>query len=129
MAELAAQNIEDYFRQLRAMNVQPAHVYPRVTEVVPQIIEFIQGLISKDFAYESGGDVYYRVRKFGAAAYGALSRRSEGPPWKARGSKRDRNGLPGVLPGTSIFNSTGSSAARRSSAPGIASGMPAPIST
>ena len=75
MAELAAQNIEDYFRQLRAMNVQPAHVYPRVTEVVPQIIEFIQGLISKDFAYESGGDVYYRVRKFGAAAYGALSRR------------------------------------------------------
>ena len=74
MSDLAEQNIEDYFRQLRAMNVQPAHVYPRVTEVVPQIIEFIQGLIAKDFAYESGGDVYYRVRKFGAA-YGALSKR------------------------------------------------------
>lgn len=75
MLELAEENIEDYFRQLRQMNVQPAHVYPRVTEVVPQIIEFIQGLIAKDFAYESGGDVYYRVRKFGAAAYGALSKR------------------------------------------------------
>ncbi|MGE0599641.1 MAG: cysteine--tRNA ligase [Dehalococcoidia bacterium] len=73
MLELAEQNIEDYHRQLRAMNVLPAHFYPRVTEVVPQIIEFINGLIEKGFAYESGGDVYYRVRKF--AAYGALSKR------------------------------------------------------
>jgi len=75
MLELAEQNIEDYHRQLAQMNVLPAHVYPRVTEVVPQIIDFIQGLIAKDFAYASGGDVYYRVRKFGAAAYGALSKR------------------------------------------------------
>jgi cysteinyl-tRNA synthetase len=75
MLELAEQNIEDYHRQLQQMNVQPAHVYPRVTEVVPQIIDFIQGLIEKDFAYESGGDVYYRVRTFGAARYGALSKR------------------------------------------------------
>ena len=75
MLELAERNIEDYHRQLTEMNVQPAHVYPRVTEVVPQIVQFIEGLIAKDFAYESGGDVYYRVRKFGAAQYGALSKR------------------------------------------------------
>src|SRR6186997_2944304 len=75
MQSLAEQNIEDYHRQLVQMNVQPAHVYPRVTEVVPQIIEFIQGLVEKGFAYESGGDVYYRVRQFGAATYGALSKR------------------------------------------------------
>jgi cysteinyl-tRNA synthetase len=75
MLELAEQTIADYHRQLQQMNVQPAHEYPRVTEVVPQIIDFINGLIEKDFAYESGGDVYYRVRKFGAAAYGALSKR------------------------------------------------------
>jgi cysteinyl-tRNA synthetase len=75
MLELAEQNIEDYHRQLNQMNVLPAHVYPRVTEVVPQIISFIQGLIEKGFAYESGGDVYYKVRQFGAKAYGALSKR------------------------------------------------------
>jgi cysteinyl-tRNA synthetase len=75
MLELAEQNIEDYHRQLAAMNVLPAHVYPRVTEVVPEIIGFIQGLIDKGFAYESGGDVYYKVRAFGAKAYGALSKR------------------------------------------------------
>lgn len=75
MLELAEQNIEDYHRQLNQMNVLPAHVYPRVTEVVPQIISFIQGLIDKGFAYESGGDVYYKVRQFGPKAYGALSKR------------------------------------------------------
>ncbi|MGB4861468.1 MAG: cysteine--tRNA ligase [Tepidiformaceae bacterium] len=74
MLELAEQNIADYHRQLQQMNVQPAHIYPRVTEVVPQIIDFINGLIEKGFAYESGGDVYYRVRQFGPA-YGALSKR------------------------------------------------------
>ena len=76
MQSLAEENIEDYHRQLVQMNVQPAHVYPRVTEVVPEIIAFIQGLIEKGFAYESGGDVYYGVRKFGAGKYGALSRRN-----------------------------------------------------
>ncbi|HQW50801.1 MAG TPA: cysteine--tRNA ligase [Tepidiformaceae bacterium] len=73
MSELAEQNINDYLGQLKAMNVQPAHIYPRVTETVPQIIRFIQGLIANGFAYASGGDVYYRVRKF--ERYGELSKR------------------------------------------------------
>ncbi|GIW14478.1 MAG: cysteine--tRNA ligase [Tepidiforma sp.] len=75
MAELAERNIAQYLEQLRAMNVLPAHVYPRVTQVIPQIIRFIEGLIEKGYAYASGGDVYYRVRAFGAARYGALARR------------------------------------------------------
>jgi cysteinyl-tRNA synthetase len=75
MFDLAEKNIEDYHRQLKAMNVLPAHEYPRVTETVPKIISFIEGLIEKGFAYPSGGDVYYRVRKFGAERYGALSKR------------------------------------------------------
>jgi cysteinyl-tRNA synthetase len=75
MADLAEQNIADYHRQLKAMNVLPAHEYPRVTELVPEIVAFIEGLIEKGFAYASGGDVYYRVREFGAARYGALSKR------------------------------------------------------
>jgi cysteinyl-tRNA synthetase len=74
MDELAAQNIDSYLRQLKAMNVLPATVYPRVTEMVPQIIAFIGGLIEKGFAYPSGGDVYYRVRKKGD--YGKLSHRN-----------------------------------------------------
>lgn len=74
MEELAQENIEAYLRQLKAMNVMPATVYPRVTEMVPQIIAFISGLIEKGFAYPSGGDVYFRVRK--KADYGKLSHRN-----------------------------------------------------
>jgi cysteinyl-tRNA synthetase len=75
MAELAERNIEQYLAQLHAMNVLPAHAYPRVTGTMPQIIRFIEGLIAKGFAYTAGGDVYYRVRAFGAERYGALARR------------------------------------------------------
>ncbi len=73
MLELADQNIEDYFRQLKVMNVEPAHEYPRVTQLVPEIVAFIEKLVEKDAAYASGGDVYYRVRA--KADYGKLSKR------------------------------------------------------
>ncbi len=75
MQELADRNIEQYLAQLRAMNVLPAHQYPRVTETMPEIIRFVEGLIARGYAYVAGGDVYYRVRAFGAERYGALSRR------------------------------------------------------
>ena len=73
MAELAEENIAAYLRQIEMMNVLPAHAYPRVTETVPLIIDFIAGLVAKGFAYASGGDVYYRVRNY--ADYGKLSKR------------------------------------------------------
>ncbi len=73
MADLAQENIEDYHRQLKRMNVLPATEYPRVTETIPEIIAMVQGLIDKGHAYASGGDVYYRVRSF--ADYGKLSKR------------------------------------------------------
>ncbi|MGI8927196.1 MAG: cysteine--tRNA ligase [Tepidiformaceae bacterium] len=75
MAELAEQNIAAYLAQLAAMNVLPATHYPRVTAVVPDIIAMIEGLIAKGHAYAAGGDVYYRVRSFGPARYGGLSKR------------------------------------------------------
>jgi cysteinyl-tRNA synthetase len=73
MADLAEQNIEAYLEQLKRMNVLPATVYPRVTEMVPEIVHMIEGLIAKGHAYVSGGDVYYRVRS--KPDYGKLSRR------------------------------------------------------
>ncbi|HLZ71676.1 MAG TPA: cysteine--tRNA ligase [Dehalococcoidia bacterium] len=72
--ELAERHIADYFREMDALNVARATVYPRATEEVPQIIEMVQGLIDKGFAYRSGGDVFYRVRK--KAGYGALKHQS-----------------------------------------------------
>ncbi len=46
---------------------------PRATETVGPIIDLIEALIDRDHAYESAGDVYFRVRSF--APYGQLSNR------------------------------------------------------
>lgn len=79
----AAENGEDFMaltgRMIAAMqedfqrlgNLPPDHE-PKATEFVPGMIEMIEQLIEKGFAYAPGnGDVYYRVHKF--AEYGKLS--------------------------------------------------------
>jgi cysteinyl-tRNA synthetase len=71
-AELAEKYIGEYFKDMDALNIKHATVYPKATEEVPKIIEVIQGLIDKGFAYESDSSVYFRVRNF--PGYGKLSR-------------------------------------------------------
>jgi len=73
VAELAERYSESYMAQLTRLNVLPATEYPRATEEIPNIVTFIEGLVAKGAAYESGGDVYYRVRE--KADYGKLSKR------------------------------------------------------
>ncbi|MBQ4506400.1 MAG: cysteine--tRNA ligase [Firmicutes bacterium] len=69
--EVAEKYIDAYFEDVKALNVTRATVHPRVSETIPDIIAFVQGLIDKGMAYEVGGDVYYRTRKF--PGYGKLS--------------------------------------------------------
>ena len=45
------------------MGVKPATRHPRVVEFMADIIRFVEDLIEKGFAYESQGDVYFRVEK------------------------------------------------------------------
>jgi cysteinyl-tRNA synthetase len=72
--QLAEEMIERYSVEMGALNVKPAHVYPRATEEIPTMIEMIEALIDKEYAYENEGDVYYRVtRKEG---YGEFSHRT-----------------------------------------------------
>ena len=71
---VADHNIDVYFTSMDALNVRHADVYPRVSDTIPEIIEMVQGLIDKGYAYELKGDVYYSVEKF--KGYGKLSGRS-----------------------------------------------------
>ncbi|MDZ5713750.1 cysteine--tRNA ligase [Jeotgalibacillus haloalkalitolerans] len=71
---VAERFIDAYFEDVGALGCARGTAHPRVTENIDLIIEFIQSLIDKDFAYESGGDVYYRTRKFDG--YGKLSHQS-----------------------------------------------------
>lgn len=66
--------IDAYLADTGALNVLPADVHPRVTDTMEEIITFIRELETQDFAYEAGGDVYFRTRKF--ETYGKLSQQS-----------------------------------------------------
>src|SRR4030065_451145 len=70
-SELAEKYIQEYFQDMDALNIERAHVYPKATEEIPKIIEVIQGLITKGYAYASEGSVYFRVKNF--TGYGKLS--------------------------------------------------------
>jgi cysteinyl-tRNA synthetase len=72
--QLTDEMIDRYLQDMRGLNILPAHVYPKATEEIPQMIEMIEGLIEKGYAYESGGDVYFRVEK--KEGYGKLARRT-----------------------------------------------------
>jgi cysteinyl-tRNA synthetase len=71
---IADRYIKEYFDDAENFRIEPADVEPRVTTHIPDIIDFIQKLIDKGFAYEVDGDVYFSVRKF--KEYGKLSKRS-----------------------------------------------------
>ncbi len=71
---LAEKYIDQFHKDMKALGVQPAHVYPRATHEIPAIIEMVSKLIETGYAYEAGGDVYYRVRK--KDDYGKLSGRN-----------------------------------------------------
>ncbi|MFC1971314.1 cysteine--tRNA ligase [Chloroflexota bacterium] len=72
--ELAEGFTKSYFDDMEALNVQLADVNPRATEEIPQMIDVIQGLIDRDYAYTAEGSVYFRVRN--VPDYGKLSHRS-----------------------------------------------------
>ena len=69
--EVSEKYIKEYFNDAEALNVLKADVHPKVSEHIPEIIEFVQTLIDKGYAYEADGDVYYSTRKF--PDYGKLS--------------------------------------------------------
>ncbi len=73
-AELAEKYTASFLEDMDALNIWPADFYPRATGEIPKIIEVIQGLVDKGYAYEAAGSVYFRVKK--AADYGKLSNRN-----------------------------------------------------
>lgn len=73
MQEISDRYIQEYFADIRPLNVLDADEYPRVTEHIPQIQQIIQDLIDKGYAYPVGGDVYYQVERL--PDYGKLSGR------------------------------------------------------
>ena len=69
--EVAERYIKEFWVDAKGMNIREASVHPRATENIDEIIKIISELCDKGFAYASGGDVYFRAKKFNE--YGKLS--------------------------------------------------------
>ncbi|MDK2844984.1 MAG: cysteinyl-tRNA synthetase [Enterococcus sp.] len=72
--EVAQRFIDAFKADTHALNIKEATLNPRVMDHIEDIIDFVQVLVEKGYAYESNGDVYYRTRKF--KDYGKLSDQS-----------------------------------------------------
>jgi cysteinyl-tRNA synthetase len=72
--KLAREMTQDYFDNLKTMGVDSVDLFPYATEHIPEMLDIIQRLIDKGYAYPLEGDVYFDVAK--DEDYGALSHRS-----------------------------------------------------
>ena len=62
--ELVAEFIQEYMAVMEALNVSSVNHFAWATDYIPEIVEQIQGLIKKGYAYAAEGDVYYDTTKF-----------------------------------------------------------------
>lgn len=96
-SDICGRYIDAYFEVMDKLNVRRAHVYPRVSEHMEEIIATVQTLIDRGYAYEMDGDVYYSVEKF--EHYGELSGRNlEDMMAGARVDVNDKSIIPWTLP-------------------------------
>jgi cysteinyl-tRNA synthetase len=70
-AELAAQATRWYIEDTDDLGLERPDAEPLATETIPEIVALIEELVERGLAYESSGDVYYRVGAF--PDYGRLS--------------------------------------------------------
>ena len=93
MFQLATAMTADYLANLQALGVDQIDHLPRATDNMDEIIKFVQELIALDFAYASGGDVYFDVLKDNE--YGRLSNRSVDSQQGDGGDAASRKRSPG----------------------------------
>jgi cysteinyl-tRNA synthetase len=72
-AEFASEMTRLYIEDTDALGLGRPDAEPLATETIAEIVGLIEALIESGHAYESGGDVYFRVRSFDR--YGKLSNR------------------------------------------------------
>jgi cysteinyl-tRNA synthetase len=74
ISQIACEMTADYLANLKELGVNQIDYMPRATDHIGEIIQFIEDLVGKDFAYAVDGDVFFDVSK--DPNYGQLSNRS-----------------------------------------------------
>jgi cysteinyl-tRNA synthetase len=68
---LAEEMIKLHDVDMASLGINPPDIAPKATEHIGDIIALVQRLVEEGYAYESNGDVFFKVRKF--PEYGKLS--------------------------------------------------------
>ena len=71
--DVSKKYIKAFFEDMDALGVKRANLYPKATDEISNIIEFIKKLEKKNLTYSINGSIYFRVSKF--EKYGMLSSR------------------------------------------------------
>ena len=90
--EIAQRYIDAYNNVRKSLNVVPLDVTPRVTETMPEIIDFIDKMVKNGSAYEVNGDVYFSVEtdpKYGELSHQKLEDLNAGARVEENDQKRN----------------------------------------
>lgn len=69
--EIAQYYTEIFFEDLKALNIEAPEIVPKATEHIKEMLEFVEGLVEKGYAYETSDGIYFDISKF--QDYGKLS--------------------------------------------------------
>ena len=72
--EIAKKYTEEYYRDMERLGVSRADIEPNATDHIKEMLETVQGLIDKGYAYNVEGDIYFEINKF--PDYGKLSKKN-----------------------------------------------------
>jgi cysteinyl-tRNA synthetase len=65
--------VKAFFEDIKALNIEPADIYPKATDHIPEMVDLIKTLMKKGYAYRGeDSSIYFSVSKF--ADYGKMSK-------------------------------------------------------
>lgn len=70
--EIASYYTDVFFKDIAKLNIEKPEIIAKATDNIPEMIDFVQGLLDKGYAYETSDGIYYDIMKFDE--YGKLSR-------------------------------------------------------
>ncbi|MDD5603778.1 MAG: cysteine--tRNA ligase [Eubacteriales bacterium] len=70
--EIAEYFSEVFFRDIALLNIEKPEIIAKATDNISEMIEYVEALVDKGFAYETSDGIYFDIMKF--PGYGRLSR-------------------------------------------------------
>jgi len=71
LKEFTERYTKTFFEDIKTLNIEPAEVYPKATDYIPEMVSMIQCLLEKGLAYKTDDGIYFSISKF--KNYGQLA--------------------------------------------------------